>query len=468
MNSTVLSYIKGHVVLTLRDAKKKAAEISAMKPSDLGSTLQKYQKFLAQMKEKAEELQQKMDQLKSIFVTAAGDTKSTIAKMADSIAELKDIKLNASKMAMMLAQMKSAFKDNPAAKSLLEEAEKTQKKFNELSAEKEQFLSDLTKKEVPVYLTTNNERFFRPFLTWVIRDIKKAARSVKGNKKPDILIKESKFMPGINNSAKKELRWARFIPMVNIPDMEGHLKNLYLVVAITFLAYGEEKGLISPIVFEDERGMRKPAISQYSIALTSGIKDPIELSSSLKVVASVQEAIQVMAYLSHQQNLAIFGTEIEGDVEGRMKKIADKARILNKPGVVVEKDPNGRNFIIVKIPKSLLPSDLNEYSFGQRATSRWEGDLFLDVCQYAGIPIDQRTRETLSVEKVYPEGDKMCFLFRVLPVFGHNLKSDEIKTTKKATPVLDPSFDDGLDDTFAGMDDMGINNMVNSWTNRRR
>lgn len=456
--SSVSSYIKGSVLLSLKEAKKRSIKVTSMKSSDLGSTMQKYQKFLTQINEEAQELQEKMDKLKKIFITAAINTKNTVDQIAEAIGVLRDTKEDSAKLAAMMIQMKHDFGDNPAAKSLMQEFEKTKQKFATLAKEREQFLSDIGRTHVPVYLTTNDQAFFKPFLIWVVKDLKKEDNGA------DIHPKESKYIPGINDSKRREIRWARFIPLVNIPTTDGGKRNLFLVVCITFMQYSDEKGRITPMTITDDRGMEKPAISQYSIGLTSKIMDPIKMSPNLKVVSSVQNAIQVLAYLAQKEGLAVFGEEIEGTVKDRMDKVNDKMTILNKEGVIVKKDKNGRNFILVKVPKNLVDTNANaggRFSIPSRP-SKFDGDLYIDVCRYAGLPVNTPFNSgRLRLERVYAEGNYICFIYRVVPIADTEIKSDFIKQPKKETPVLDADFDSG--NGFGGFNETGINDLVNDW-----
>lgn len=457
--SSIMSFIKGHVQLSLREAKTKKAKLTGMKSSDLGSTIQKYQKMLHQMSEEAQELQEKMDRLKSMFVEAAESKGKVIDQIADAISVLRDTKEQAARASALLVQMKQDFGDNKASASLMEEANKFKAKMAALVKEREEFLNGLAKKQVPRQLTTNDERFFKPFIVWVFRDLQKAGNGATIN------TKESIFLPGINDSRKKEIRWARFMPLTNVPTIEGKKRNLYLVVCITFLAYGEAKGRITPLTITDKRGMEKPAISEYSVGLVGSVMDPFKLSPVLKVAASVQDAINILAYLSEKEGLSVFGEELEGEPEERMKKHEGKFHVLDKEGVIVEKDKKGRNFILVKVPQEMAETNANQrggYKIPQ-TPSKFDADLYVDVSRYAGLPSNSPYNTgRLRLEKVYAKGEYICFLFRVVPVGDADIHSDVIKQPKKETPVLDSSFDDGGFD-LGGLNEIGVNDMVNDW-----
>lgn len=452
MNAIVVPYIKGHVALSLKEANLRKMRITGMKTSNLGSTIQKYKKLLHTLDEEADELQEKLDKLQSIFVQAS--TESVVGKLASAISVLKETKELDARVRATVIQMKHDFGDNPVAKDLLAEAKKTQDKVALLLKDKEQFLSDLSKTHVPVYLTTNDMKFFRPFVIEVVKDLRKE------NSGADLKVRESKYITGINDSKKKEIRWARFIPLVDIPTIEGGKKNLFLVVAITFKAYSEEKGRITPLTITDDRGMEKPAISQYSICLTNKITDPIKLSPVLKVVSSVPDAMSVLSTLAESQGLKVFGTALEGTVEQRIEKVSEKLKIINKDGVIVENDKN-RNFVLVKVPENLV--DTKADSRGQykipTTPTKFDADLYLDVCRYAGVGTSAYNQGQLRHEKTYKEGDYVCFLYRIMPRSTTSLQSDEIKPAKKETPVLDKDFDSGLGE----FTETGLNDLVNDW-----
>lgn len=454
--SSIMSFIKGHVQLSLREAKKKQAQLMGMKSSDLGSTMQKYQKILHQMEEEKKELQEKLDRLKSIFVEAAENKGKVIEEMANAIAALKDAKEFAAKASANLIQMKQDFGDNKAAEKMLQEAAGFKEFAAKALKEQEAILNGLSHKLVPIYLTTKDTRFFRPLIAWVYQDLKKSGATMDPNK--------SVFLPAINDSKKKELRWARFIPLIDVPTIDGGKRNLNLVVCITFLAYGEAKGRITPLTIIDKRGVEKPAISEYSVGLVSAVMDPFKLSPVLKVAASVQDAINNLAYLAVRDNLAVFGEELEGDPKERMAKHEGKFHVLDKEGIVVKKDKNGRNFILVKVPKDMAKTNAGSHGGFRIPTkpSQFDADLYVDVARYAGLPPNSPFNTgKLRLVKVYAKGEYVCFVYRVVPVSDTEIRDDVIKQPKKETPVLDTSFDGGFD--LGGLNDTGVQDMVGDW-----
>lgn len=451
----ILSRIRGNVSLTLKAALQRRATVTAKKTSDLGSSLQKYTKALESLQDDADELKKEMARLKKVFVKAA---KVSVRKqLEDSVATFKNTREKWAKAASLVVQIESDFGDNPAASKLLAQAKSLVKELSALNVEKEKMLSELTKSHVPVQLTTHDKDFFRPLIAFIVNDLKSLGTDA------DIKVKESKYIPGVTESG--QIRWARYIPLVNVPTIFGETKNTYLVVTITFLASEEKRGKILPMMIVDKRGVEKPAISQFSIGMMNKFNDPIALSKILYKVASVNEAKDVLSYLAQKNNLAIFGHEIEGTVQSRLEKVKERLRILNDPDIEILKDKNKRNFITVKVPVSKVNSNLGSSGELPKTTNptEWDKNLYLDVQAYAGLPKDSRYNAgRLRIEKVYKKGSFIYFLFRVLNITSDRLTTDDLATKELDRTGIDPEFD--MDNGGQGsLSNTGLKNVVDNW-----
>ena len=299
--------------------------------------------------------------------------------------------------------------------------------------------------------------FFRPLIVYVVNDLKSLGTDA------DLKVKDSKYIPGVTESG--QIRWARYIPLVNVPTIFGETKNTYLVVTITFLASEEKRGKLLPMMIVDKRGVEKPAISQFSIGMMNKFNDPIALSKILYKVSSVNEAKDVLSYLAQKNNLAIFGHEIEGTVQSRMEKVKERLRILNDPDIEIIKDKNKRNFITVKVPANKVNSNLGSSGELPKTTNptEWDKNLYMDVQAYAGLPKDSRYNAgRLRVEKVYKKGAFVYFLFRVLNITSDRLTTDDLVTKEIDRTGIDPEFD--MDNGGQGsLSNTGLKNVVDNW-----
>lgn len=459
--------ICNHITLTIKDARQKKAALTAKKSSALGSTLQKYAKMLDELQEDANRLEQEMKALGKLFIKAA---KVSVKKqLEDSIATFKESREKLAKASALVIQIKEDFGDNPASKKLLDHADKLVKDFQALNKEQEEALSALTKTHVPVQLTTHDNDFFRPLIAYIVGDLKKTTN--KSGENPDLLIKKSKYIPGIVPGNAGQIRWARYIPLINIPTIFGEIKNTHLVVCITFMAYSEAKGKIVPMMLTDKRGVEKPAISQISLGILNKFNDPIALSSVLYKVASLNEAKDVLAYLAQKNNLAVFGQELEGSTEERMEKVKEKLQILTLPDVKIIKDKNKRNFITVKVPMNKVDTNISaKGSFLNTSNpTEWDKNLYMEVQSYAGLPKNSKYNYgRLAIEKVYSDKDKehMYFLFRVLSITKDKLNTDTITNKKLDSMGVEPEFDMDIGGR-GGLTDAGLQNYVNSWLNMK-
>lgn len=447
------SLIKGRIALTLKAAMQRKAQVTAKKTSDLGSSLQKYSKMLEGLQDDTDEIKKEMEQLKKVFVKAA--KVSVKSQLEQSIATFKNAREKWAKAASLVVQIESDFGDNAAATKLLKQAKDLVAELSKLNEEKEQMLSALTKSHVPIQLTTHDEELFRPLIGYIVKDLRSLGTDA------DIKVKESKYIPGIAPGG--QIRWARYIPLVNIPTIYGETKNTYLVVTVTFLAYGEQKGKIVPMMIADKRGVEKPAISQISIGMMNKFNDPIALSKILYKVASFKEAKDILSYLAQKNNLAVFGSELEGTVESRMNKVKERLQILNDPSIEVIKDKDKRNFITVKVPVDKVDSNLGATGEIPKTANptEWDKRLYLDVQAYAGLPKDSRYNAgRLRVEKTYKKGKFVYFLFRVLNITSDKLATDDLATKEIDRTGVDPEFD--MDD-LGGLSKSGLNEAVNSW-----
>ena len=452
---SIISRIRGNVTLNLKAALARRAVVTAKKTSDLGSSLQKYTKALELLQEDADEIKKEMAQLQKVFVKAA---KVSVKKqLENAVATFRNTREKWAKAASLVVQIESDFGDNPAASKLLAQAKALVKELSALNVEKEQMLSDLTKSHVPVQLTTHDTEFFRPLIAFIVNDLK----AIGGD--ADLKVKDSKYIPGVSESG--QIRWARYLPLVNIPTIFGDTKNTYLVVTITFLASSESRGKIVPMMIMDKRGVEKPAVSQFSIGMMNKFNDPLALSKILYKVSSVKEAQDVLSYLAQKNNLAIFGQEIEGTVQSRLEKVKERLRILNDPDITVLKDKDKRNFITVKVPASKVDSNLGATGELPKTTNptEWDKNLYLDVQAYAGLPKDSRYNAgRLRVEKVYKKGSFIYFLFRVLNITSDRLTTDDLVTKDSDRTGVDPEFD--MDNGGqGGLSNTGIKNVVDNW-----
>lgn len=453
---SIPSLFKGHIFLSLKETFARKMNLSAKKTSDLGSTLQKYTKLLDKLQEEADDMKKEMKGLKTLFIKASKVPLKE--QFENAISTFKDSKEKWSKAAALVVQIENDFGDNPAAKPLLDHAHKLMKEFKELEKEKEEILSQLTKTHIPIQLTTHDTKFFRPLISYIVQDLKKAGGGA------DIKIKESKYIPGIVPGKAGQIRFARYIPLVNIPTIFGERKNTYLIVTVTYMAYGEEKGKIVPLMLTDKRGVEKPAISQYSIGIMNKFNDPISLSKILYKAPTLMDAKNILAYFAQKNNFAVFGQEIEGTVEERLEKVREKLYLLNDPDIKILKDKNKRNFITIKIPKEKVKTSINtDGSFPNTENfNTWDKKLFMDVKAILGIPAWPKGPGRLRIERVTEKGDFVYFLYRVLPVTD-NFVTDDITHKKIDSMGVDSEFDSIEDSGRGGLTVEGLRELTKAW-----
>ena len=457
------SVIRDHVSLTLKAAQQRRKAIMEAKTSDLGSSLQKYSKMLEDLKEEADDLKKEMKNLKRVFVKASKT--SVKQQLEESIATFRKAREHLAKANSFLVEADANFRGHPSAtaKSLIKAAEKMAEEASELNKEKEAMLSALTKTHVPIQLTTDDEKFFRPLVKFVVDDIKKTRLS-KGGEKANLLMKESKYIPGIVPGNAGQIRWARYIPLTDIPTIHGETKSTHIVVCITFMAYTEKKGRIVPMMITDKRGVEKPAVSQISIGMLSKYNDPIALSSHLFKVSSLNEAKDILAYLAQKESLSLFGPELEGTVESRVEKVKEKLRVLNDPEIKIIRDKEKRNFITIKVPKTKVDTNLGTTGGFPKTEqpTEWDKKLYMDVQAYAGLPANSRYNYgRLRIEKVYAKDGFVYFLFRVLRIEQKQLIKDEIVNKKLDSMGVDSEFDE--DSGRAGFSMDGLHKLADSW-----
>lgn len=433
------NFIRTRVSFSLKEALKRKSLLSAKKANELGSTVQKYKKMLHNLEEEYKNLKKEMAALKKLFVRAS---KISIRKqLEEAIATFKDTKDMRLKAETTVVQIEYAFGNNPVAKPLLKQAQTLVKEFKALEEEKEKLLSQLTKTHIPVQLTTNNTEFFRPLITYIVQDLHKSDNNA------DIQIKNSKYIPGITKSKSKQICWARYIPIVDIPTITGEEKNLYLVVTITYTAYGEQQGKLVPLIIEDKRGVEKPAVSQYSIGLTQSIADPLSMAHVLYKVSSLTDAKNVLSFLAYKNKLAVFGEEIEGSVESRLEKVKSKLRIINDPSIKVIPDKNGRNFFLIRIPKSKVDTKFlrNGTLRYPEGGTEWDKNLFLDAQAYAGVSNSSRSSKEIRLVKVTPKNDNVFFRFCVIPSESALSSDPNLVQKDDEDLVLDKNIENELD-----------------------
>lgn len=432
---TIQSVVKSHVSFSLKEALRRKINLVSKKASDLGSTIQKYNKILNDLGEDYEKLEKETQNLHKLFVKAAPSSSSIKKKLEDAITTFKESRIKRAKAESVVVQIKNDFGNNSLAKPLLKEAAKLVDSFKELEMEHEKLLSSLTKTHVPIQLTTHDLSFFRPLIAYIVQDLKKEKSDA------DILVKESKYIPGIITGKNAQIKWARYIPLVNIPTIFGEPKDIYLVITITYTAFGEEKGKIVPLMVEDKRGVEKPAVSSYSIGMTSKLIDPVDMSPILYKVSSLTEAKSVLSYLAQKNNLAVFGESIHGTVEQRMEKLKERFRILNDPDIVILKDSKSRNFFTIKVPEEKVDTDFRPDGKVNTKPTPWDRDLYMDASLFAGLPANAKTNYgRLNVVKVYKEKGYVCFLFRVLPV-SVDFSTDSQDHKKNDEAGVIPEFD---------------------------
>lgn len=447
--SAIFSYVKGHVALSLKEANNRKARISAAKTSDLGSSIQKYANIIKELAEKAKSLRSEMEKLKQLFVKASPTPLKQ--QLEDAISTFKESKQAVIKMHTTIDAMKKDFGNNPSpsVQELIKNAEKVKEDLEGIEKEKLELLSGLCKDMIPIHLKIDRDpnKIINQLLERVLQDMDKDGDSSNANLDP----KNSKYTAGFSTGPKKYLRWARYIPMVNIPTMDGGKRNLYLVICVTFTKYQEENGKIVPIKEKDFRGVEKEKISGYSIGLTNKIGDPLYLGPSMIKITSVNQAMQALSHLATKEGLKLFGEPLESTVENRMAntdKDKYKYKLFNKPYVNVEQD-KFRNFLRVKIKKDKIEETaLNPgvYAGVPENFSHFDDQLLSDVSWLCGEGFDYKGSPTvifnnkIKLVKVEDVGDERIYIFRVHAISRNLMKPDitDDVPVKTSSPSASP------------------------------
>lgn len=409
------------------------------KQRDFQFDIQKFRNRISALDRKATSTSEELDTLSSWYVTAARKIKKSRLSKKDKVRKNKKssrkpssiktkekkglvIKSLEEKFSLLdkaeaearegrelLAQAKSKFGKNSAAKKVLKEIDELITKLDRNKDKAYKVINKIASEQKPASLTDKNK-----IVKHGIDYIKKSLKEFDGEgKKPKL----GNSYYSADRSEKKGVRFSRYIEILNAPKQDGSfLKRVFVVLSIDLITPRMNKGKVS--------GVQTPL---FITILPQDVR-PSALSQSFAVIKSI-DFENNLAVLAYRNGLNILHKSIKTDVDSTRTKFAEKGmlRVLNDIRVKMKTFKN--KF------KVIIPDDIIKWiDHGTKLRKDFEEDLYVDVKRVLRQPMGKtrsarNTTDRLKLEKITPKKigkyKAYMFTFNLLPVGSNQLISDK-------------------------------------------
>lgn len=415
MNNNLVQLISRDINLCLKDTIDTTKIIATQPKSKISGPLNQFTKQLEKLNKKRKLIENNIEQLEKIVAcdcneilaaprsTTTRSTRSTkkVIEQLDENLNLLDSTYEDYKQSKeILARIEMSWGKNRNASGLLREARATVEKFEQLYERAKTALTKLAKTQRPAILTGKSNELIRSVLKWMDSQIEEVIElNPRLKEEPEIDKLHSIYMMDSMNTQVTTIRFARYIPMYNIPTIDGKTKDLYAVFMVDLYSPRQRNGLLTSSNF-----------SNIMMTFTNDIVTP-KKAPKVYVIKSLRDARNIMEFMAQKQGLIVFGSKISGDANSRREKVIEKLTVLNDKSIKVQTDGP---FVKVTIPQAkakLAPNGDLEKKFDK--------DLYVDIKHIVGLPVSTEsaryTTDRLKKEKtVKNRNGSITITYRVL------------------------------------------------------
>ena len=370
---------------------------------------------LKDLSEDSKEVSNYLDKLREIVGKAQilANSSKLMKEIEENLGILKEARDNLREAEYLLEQITTNWEDDNKAPKLIKEAKTLVSKFNKQLSEAQELVQKLAKSQKPAILNSNKNELLKDVLTVINSQIKKYIKDKEPDVEPELDIKNSKYMlDTLDNAKVPTIRFARFIPLTNLPLTNNKTKNLYATFVINLFTNKTGDKLVPS------------KLGKLEFTLTDSVISPSRLPKTY-VVESEIDIVNILEVLSHQFKLKIFGIKLAGSSASRREKVREKLNILNDNDIKMKIDGS---FVLIKFPIDKI--ELNESK--NKIVPRFEEDLLEDLARFSGVPVRNAKSNILREKMTVKDNDYVIVTYRVINTDARNLTSPN-KIAKKET-----------------------------------